>query len=60
MSLRIFHVVFILASFGLSLFVVLWALRNHSIGLAIVFALFGVALVWYGFHFFGALKDLDE
>jgi len=60
MSLRIFHVVFIIASFGLSLFVALWSVQNGRIALAIIFALAGVALIWYGFHFFGVLKDLDE
>lgn len=65
MSLRIFHLVFIVASFGLSLFVVLWGFREwqltHSGGalaLAIVFLLFGAALVGYGMYAVRKLKEL--
>jgi len=60
MSLRIFHIVFIVAAFGLSLFVALWGFRNGSIALAIVFAISAVLLVGYSFRVFRKLKELDE
>ena len=66
MSLKIFHLVFIVASFGLSLFVVLWGFREwhltHSGGalaLSIVFLLFGAALVRYGMYAVRKLKELS-
>ena len=53
MSLRVFHIIFIIAAFGLSLFVALWGFREwsatHSSGalaLALSFAVFGIALAW--------------
>lgn len=65
MSLRIFHLVFILVSIGLSVYVSAWGLRefraSHSNGalvLAIVFALSGVALVAYAAHARRKLRDL--
>jgi len=64
MSLRVFHIVFIIAAFGLSLFVALWGIREWSatrssgaLTLAVVFGLCGVALVAYGF---AAVKKLRE
>ena len=30
MSLRIFHIIFIIAAFGLSLFVALWGFREYA------------------------------
>ena len=64
MSLRIFHIVFIIAAFGLSVFVALWGFREyaatHSSGaltLALVFVVCGAALVWYGMY---AVKKLRE
>ena len=64
MSLRIFHIVFIIAAFGLSLFVALWGFReyaatrsNGALALALVFVLCGAALVWYGMI---AVKKLRE
>ncbi len=64
MSLRIFHIVFIIAAFGLSLFVALWGFREYAatrsggaLALAVVFALCGALLVWYGMV---AVKKLRE
>ena len=65
MSLRIFHLVFIVACFGLSVFVALWGFREwhltHNGGalmLSIVFLLFGAALVGYGMYVVKKLKEL--
>lgn len=65
MSLRIFHLVFIVACFGLSVFVALWGFREwhltHSgsaLVLSIVFLLFGAALVGYGMYAVKKLKEL--
>ena len=64
MSLRVFHIVFIIAAFGLSLFVALWGFReyaatrnNGALVLALLFAACGAALVWYGMV---AVKKLRE
>ena len=64
MSLRVFHIIFIVAAFGLSVFVALWGFREwtatHSSGalaLALVFLVCGVALVGYGMV---AVKKLRE
>ncbi|HEY2321342.1 MAG TPA: hypothetical protein VGJ82_00635 [Thermoanaerobaculia bacterium] len=66
MSLRIFHVVFIIASIVLSLFVAVWAVREyqatHSAGalaLGIVFVVGGIAMVVYGQRWFKKLKELS-
>jgi hypothetical protein len=65
MSLRIFHIIFIVASFGLSLFVALWGFREWSatrssgaLTMAVVFAISGVLLVWYGLVVVRKLRDL--
>jgi hypothetical protein len=64
MSLRIFHIVFIIAAFALSLFVALWGFReyaatrsNGALALAVAFAACGAVLVWYGMV---AVKKLRE
>ena len=66
MSLRIFHVIFIIASIVLSLFVAVWAIREyqttHSSGalaLGIVFVIGGIAMVVYGQRWFKKLKELS-
>jgi hypothetical protein len=66
MSLRIFHVIFIIASIALSLFVAVWAIREyqatHSAGalaLGIVFVVAGIAMVVYGQRWFKKLKELS-
>ena len=65
MSLRIFHLVFILAAFGLSLFVALWGFREYAatrssgaLVLALLFVLCGVGLVAYGMVAVRKLRDL--
>jgi len=65
MSLRVFHIVFIIAAFGLSLFVALWGFREWSathssaaLTLAIVFAVSGAALVAYGLVAVRKLREL--
>ena len=52
MSLRIFHVIFIVASIVLSLFVAVWALREYqathslgALGLGVAFVIAGAAMV---------------
>ncbi len=59
MSLRVFHIVFVMVCVALSIFVAAWGVRNNAIALASVFALFGVALVVYGVHAFRKLRELE-
>ncbi len=66
MSLRIFHVIFIIASIALALFVAVWAVREyqatHSTGalaLGVVFVVAGAAMVFYGMRWFKKLKELS-
>lgn len=65
MSLRIFHVVFIVASVALCLYVGLWGVRefvrtssNGGLALAVVFFACGGALVVYGKKTFRKLREL--
>jgi hypothetical protein len=65
MSLRIFHIVFIVVCVGLSIFVAGWGFlqyqRAHDQGafaIAALFSFVGVALIAYGVKAFGKLKDL--
>ncbi len=65
MSLRLFHIIFIVVSILLSLFVAGWGVWFFSttgavsgLVLSAVFALMGAALVWYGNRFFEKLKEL--
>ncbi len=65
MSLRLFHVIFIVVSVLLSVFVGGWGVWFFSttgqvsgLALSAVFALMGVALVWYGNRYFEKLKEL--
>jgi hypothetical protein len=66
MSLRIFHIVFVIASILLSLFVAAWGFRLYADGgsrsgliLGCVFLLSGFALVVYGAKVFKKLKELS-
>jgi hypothetical protein len=66
MSLRIFHVIFIVASLLLCLYVSLWGVRvfaatrsGNALMLAIVFSLCGVALLAYARRAFRKLRDLS-
>jgi len=65
MSLRFFHIVFIVASVLLSLFVAVWGFRTYAaehdrgaFALAAVMAFVAVALVAYGVRVYGKLKEL--
>lgn len=65
MSLRVFHIIFIIVCVGLSLCVGVWGIRDYmaerSIGalaLAIGFLLGGVVLVLYGRSAYQKLRDL--
>ncbi|HSP34711.1 MAG TPA: hypothetical protein VLU46_10385 [Thermoanaerobaculia bacterium] len=66
MSLRVFHIVFVVVSIALSVFVTAWGLREYAdtgsssaLSLAIVFTLCGVALIVYAGRVFRKLKDLS-
>ncbi len=65
MSLKVFHIVFVIVCIGLSLWVGVWGingyLRERSLGalsLGILFLLSGVVLVVYGRRAFEKLRDL--
>ena len=65
MSLRIFHIVFIVASVLLSLFVAVWGFRTYAaehdrsaFAVGALFAFVGVALVAYGVRAYGKLREL--
>jgi hypothetical protein len=65
MSLRAFHIVFIIVTVALSLYVALWGFREFArersggaLALGIVFLIAGVALVVYGKKAFAKLRDL--
>ena len=59
MSLRIFHIVFVMVCVALSIFVAVWGSRNDSPTLAIVFAAGALALIVYGVFAFRKLRDLE-
>lgn len=65
MSLRAFHIVFIIVTVVLSLFVSLWGIREYAnsrsgmgLALAILFLLTAVGLMIYGKKAFAKLKEL--
>ena len=65
MSLRVFHIVFIVACVALSLWVGVWGIRDYmqqrsggALALAILFLVSGVVLVVYGSKVFAKLRDL--
>ncbi len=65
MSLRIFHLVFIIVCVALSLWVGVWGIRGYmnersvgALSLGILFLLSGVVLVVYGRRAFEKLRDL--
>jgi len=65
MSLRFFHIVFVIASVLLSLFVAVWGFREYArvhdrgaFALAALFAFVGVVLVAYGVRVYGKLREL--
>lgn len=59
MSLRVFHIVFVMVCVALSIFVAAWGWRNASQTLAITFAVFAVALIVYGVSAFKKLRELE-
>jgi uncharacterized PurR-regulated membrane protein YhhQ (DUF165 family) len=65
MSLRVFHIVFVIASIVLSLYVALWGIREFSaersygaLGMAILFFLTAVVLMIYGKKAAAKFKEL--
>jgi len=65
MSLRAFHIIFVIVTVALSLFVAIWGLRayaaNHDTGalaLALVFLVAAVGLIVYGKKVFVKLREL--
>ena len=65
MSLKVFHIVFVIVCVGLSLWVGVWGIRDYmqehnvaALTLAILFLLSGLALVVYGRKAFEKLRDL--
>jgi len=59
MSLRVFHIVFVMVCVALSIFVAAWGWRNGNQTLAIVFALSALALIAYGVQAFKKLRELE-
>ncbi len=65
MSLKIFHIVFVIICIGLSLWVGVWGINDYihersvgALSLGILFLLSGVVLVVYGRRAFEKLRDL--
>ena len=65
MSLKSFHVVFIVASIVLSFFVGAWGLREYRVegsgsglALGVMFYVGGVALVAYAIHFLRKMREI--
>ena len=59
MSLRIFHIVFVMVCIALSIFVAAWGWKNDAQTLAIVFAAFTLALIVYGVYAFRKLREME-
>ncbi|MEE8368076.1 MAG: hypothetical protein V3S30_07140 [Thermoanaerobaculia bacterium] len=66
MSLRYFHVVFIVLSVAMTALVGGWGLNRYftagngsDLALAVIFLVFGLVLVLYGLRFFHKLKELE-
>ena len=65
MSLRAFHIVFVVVTTVLSLYVALWGIREYSqersttaLGLGVLFLIMAVGLMIYGKKAFAKLRDL--
>lgn len=65
MSLRAFHIVFVIVTIALSLYVALWGIREFSeernfgaLALGLLFAATAVGLMIYGKKVFVKLRDL--
>lgn len=59
MSLRVFHIVFVMVCVALSIFVAVWGWKNQATALMVTFAVFAVALILYGASAFKKLKELE-
>lgn len=59
MSLRVFHIIFVMVCVALSIWVAAWGVRNGNTALAVVFAVFGVLLVAYGVKAFRKLREME-
>jgi uncharacterized membrane protein YozB (DUF420 family) len=65
MSLRIFHIIFVIVTVALSLFVTMWGFReytqqhsNGALALSIIFFISAVTLTIYGKKVYTKLKEL--
>lgn len=65
MSLRVFHIVFIIVTTALSLWVALWGVREYSqeqnttgLALAVIFFAAAAGLIYYGKKVYRKLKEL--
>jgi hypothetical protein len=65
MSLRVFHIVFVIVTVILSLYVALWGIREFTqerstgaLALGILFLITAVGLMVYGRKAYGKLKEL--
>jgi hypothetical protein len=65
MSLKVFHIVFVIICVGLSLWVGVWGIRDYlsersvgALSLGILFLFSGLVLVLYGRKAFEKLRDL--
>lgn len=65
MSLRAFHIVFVVVTIALSVYVALWGIREYSeersasaLVLAVLFAAMAVGLMVYGKRTFTKLRNL--
>ena len=65
MSLRAFHIVFVIVTVALSLYVTVWGIREYAqerdlaaLALAMLFLVAGVGMVIYGKKVFAKLRDL--
>ncbi len=58
MSLRIFHIIFVMVCVALSIWVGVWGIRNGALLLAVVFFISAAVLVFYGTKVYAKLRDL--
>jgi len=65
MSLRAFHIIFVIVTVVLSLYIALWGIREYTqersmgaLALALVFLATAVGLMVYGKKAYGKLKEL--
>jgi high-affinity Fe2+/Pb2+ permease len=58
MSLRAFHIVFIIVTVVLSLYVAMWGIRQGSLWLGITFLVAAAGLIIYGKKAYTKLREL--